>query len=55
MKGYLFSSEMVPNVINDNKTLSLEHVEHLVFLSKNYKFLIKMKQLFLSLLFIYTL
>jgi len=35
MKGYLFSNEMAPNVINDNKTsLSLEHVEHLVFLSK---------------------
>jgi len=35
VKGYLFSSEMTPNVINDYKTsLSLEHVEHLVFLSK---------------------
>lgn len=33
VNSYLFSSIVVPNVINDNKTsLSLEHVEHLVFL-----------------------
>lgn len=56
VKGYLFSSEMAHNVINDKQNFFVTRTRWTfsIFI-KNYKFLIKMKQLSLSLIFIYTL